>query len=538
LLKDSYYWILENYEYQQWRSVRQSPLLWIKGDPGKGKTMLLCGIIDELEKSIAETGLLSYFFCQATDLRINNAVAVLRGLIYMLVRQQPSLVSHIQKKYDDAGKSLFEDVNAWVALSAIFSQMLQDPSLGDTYLIVDALDECLTDLPKLLDLIVQTSSMSSRARWIVSSRNWPSIERSLDAATRRARLSLELNETSVSAAVASYIRFKVDHMTKNLKYDSTTQDAVQRHLLSNARGTFLWVALVCQELSKIPGWKAKRKLTAFPPGLDAFYKQMIDQIKGLEDAEDAELCKQVLAVVSTVYRPITLDELPCLVGMSEDVSGDEALSEIVTLCGSFLTLRERTIAFVHQSAKDFLVEKAYNEIYPSKVEHAHHTIFSRSLQALSKKLRRDIYGLSAPGFPIDQVKQPDPDPLSSERYSCVYWIDHLLGCDPSKNSTGLHDGGSIDQFLRMSYLYWLEALSLCRSLSEGMISIAKLESLLQVVLTPATALRKSIYADCNLGKRTQIEATSAGSRCAPICHVPQAGNRELSSSRIHIWAYL
>ena len=73
--------------------------------------MLLCSIINELKTSIAKTDLLSYFFCQATDLRINNAVAVLRGLLYLLVDQQPSLISHIQKKHDHAGKALFKDAN-------------------------------------------------------------------------------------------------------------------------------------------------------------------------------------------------------------------------------------------------------------------------------------------------------------------------------------------------------------------------------------------------------------------------------------------
>jgi hypothetical protein len=45
-------------------------VLWIKGDPGKGKTMLLCGIIDEMSaltrlRDKEATTLLSYFFCQA-----------------------------------------------------------------------------------------------------------------------------------------------------------------------------------------------------------------------------------------------------------------------------------------------------------------------------------------------------------------------------------------------------------------------------------------------------------------------------------------
>jgi NACHT domain len=67
-------------------------VLWIKGDPGKGKTMLLCGIIDEMSalarlRDQSANTLLSFFFCQATDSRINNAAAVLRGLIYLLINQ-------------------------------------------------------------------------------------------------------------------------------------------------------------------------------------------------------------------------------------------------------------------------------------------------------------------------------------------------------------------------------------------------------------------------------------------------------------------
>lgn len=94
--------------------------------------MLLCGIINELTISMAETTILSYFFCQATDSRINTATAVLRGLLYLLVDQQPSLVSHIREKYDHAGKSLFKDANAWVALSEMFTNILRDPSLNST----------------------------------------------------------------------------------------------------------------------------------------------------------------------------------------------------------------------------------------------------------------------------------------------------------------------------------------------------------------------------------------------------------------------
>jgi hypothetical protein len=85
LLADSYRWVLNNTAFRQWHDDQFSRLLWVKGNPSKGKTMLLCGVINELQSSIPQTALMSYFFCQAADSRINSATAVLQGLLYMLM---------------------------------------------------------------------------------------------------------------------------------------------------------------------------------------------------------------------------------------------------------------------------------------------------------------------------------------------------------------------------------------------------------------------------------------------------------------------
>ena len=479
LLQDSYCWILENADFQQWYKDRQSRLLWIKGDPGKGKTMLLCGIIEELKKPTAHTSLLSFFFCQATDARINNATAILRGLIYLLVDQQPSLISHVRKKYDHARKALFEDTNAWVALSEIFTSILQDPSLNSTYLIIDALDECVTDLSKILDLIIQKSSMPSHVKWIVSSRNWPEIEERLE--TTGQKLCLELNAEFISVAVSKYIEHKVAHLAQRKKYDDKTRNAVRKHLSSNANDTFLWVALVCQNLEDVRKWEFQIALEEFPPGLDAFYKRMMQQIC---NSKNKDLFKSILALVTVVRRPITLKELMSFVETPERIPDDlESLQEIIGSCGSFLVLREHTVYFVHQSAKDFLVENTHNEIYPSGVAELHYTIFSKSLQVMSRTLHRNMYSLPAQGFTIDRVQKPDPDPLAAVRYSCMYWVEHL-GEWYSNNTTikrnDLENGDAIDRFLRQNYLYWLEALSLIGGITEGVLSIVELKGILEV----------------------------------------------------------
>jgi hypothetical protein len=62
------------------------------------------------------------------------------------------------------------------------------------------------------------------------------------------------------------------------------------------------------------------------------------------------------------------------------------------------------IYFVYQSAKDYLLAKVSSKIFPTGQGEAYRKIFLRSLKVLSEILRRDIYSLCAPGYPIEQVE--------------------------------------------------------------------------------------------------------------------------------------
>ncbi|KAK4172256.1 hypothetical protein QBC36DRAFT_223078 [Triangularia setosa] len=479
LVTNAYRWILDNLDFNRWRNLPESRLFWIKGDPGKGKTMLLCGIINELEEAIITNRQccnLAYFFCQATDSRINNATAILRGLIYLLARQQPRLLSHLQE-YSDASKSLSEDAVAWVALSKILWGMLEDPNLKVTYLVIDALDECVTDLPKLLDFIVRISS--GHVKWLLSSRNEVLIEEKLKPDVGRTRLSLELkaNAMQVSHAIDAYIDDKLSGLA-SLQDDPPLMNQVRDILHQKANGTFLWVALVIQELSKddVESWHALQIVEEVPPGLDKMYDRMLHEISRYR--RDSELCRRILSVATVAYRPLHLDEIGGLSGLPEQiVRSTENVRKVVAKCGSFLTIREDQIYLIHQSAKDYLSASAL--IFPHGAPIAHRDICAQSLELMFQKLRRDMYGLVAPGFPIDQVRTPEPDPLATVRYSCVFWVNHLCHSVSDRNTAQLNIQDQVQMFLEQNYLYWLEALSLLRAMSEGVIAIRKLESLLE-----------------------------------------------------------
>lgn len=440
--------------------------------------MLLCGIIDELNKSNVDTGLVSFFFCQATDSRLNNSMAVLRGLVYLLLDQQRSLMTHVRKKYDHAGKQLFEDANAWDALSNILTGVLQDSSLQSTFLIIDALDECETGLSRLLDWIIQAPS-SSQVKWILSSRNRNDIERRLRPTDFRTRLSLELKENAeqVSHAVNAYIDYCISELPA-VQNDQHLQDQTRGTMRRNANGTFLWVSLVFEELKKVESWDVMEVLGEVPASLEEMYSRMVRHIEQLE-RQNSELCRRILSTVTTSYRPLHLYELRTLSDLPSNIKITiDSVAKVVSMCGSFLTVRDKVVYFVHQSAREFLSTNTY--IFPCGPEEEHYAIFSRSLEALSASLRRDMYNLRAPGFHIEHAVPPTPDPLAQVRYSCIYWIDHLrdwYSANRVLHRESLQDSGVVNAFLQEKFLYWLEALSLLRSMSTGVMAMEKLESL-------------------------------------------------------------
>lgn len=494
LLKEAYTWILNNDVFQEWRHGDDSRIrmLWVTGDAGKGKTMALCGIIDELQKSDESINLL-YFFCQAGDDRVNSATAVLRGWLYLLMEQQPSLIRYVCTKYQFDGRACFEGANAWVALSKLFTAILQDEGLKETYLIIDGLDECTTDFLKLLDFIYQTSQMLSPLKFIILSRYSAEMYVRLPHATR---LNVERYKESISAAVGNLIKHEVSELADLNNYDGSTRDSVLEYLASNANATFLWVALVCRNLREVPKQNVKDALGAFPPGLDSLYRRAIVQIG---QSCDTDLCKRVMASVATAYRPVTMRELVALVGDDQEFM-QESVQQIIRSCSPFLVVREDTVYFVHQSAKDFVIKesanrkldkkctaldeefyKAFDKLFPPGWEDAtHYNMFARSLQIMSQTLHRDMYDLKEPGYLAEQVRRPDPDPLAASRYACSYWIAHLDASHPltsPDHTASLQDEGAVHDFLKQKYLYWLEALSLIKDMPRGVESMAKLQTL-------------------------------------------------------------
>ncbi|KAL2816277.1 hypothetical protein BJX63DRAFT_387804 [Aspergillus granulosus] len=471
--KGSFRWILDNAEYREWYNHQHSQILWIKGDAGKGKTMLIIGIIQELQQRIksGSLDLLAYFLCQGTDERLNSATAALRGLIYMLIIQQPHLIIHLRKRYDLEGKKPFETGNAFYAFSAVFESMIQDIKQAPVYLLVDALDECKVGLSDMLSLISRTMSIqSAHLKWIVSSRNVRLVEQGLNLDDGRGKLSLELNAHHISLAIEKFIDHQVSRLDI-LKGDQSLRQRVKDQLYQKSDGTFLWVALVVNELGKCQlEEEVLDAMEHIPTDLPKLYDQMIEQIDQLKGRR-RDVCLSILSMVVFAYRPLHLLEM-CRVMNRDNVRDVE---NAVAMCGSFLTIRDKYIYLIHQSAKDHLDKIHTNTSILKDPSVVHYEIYSQSLQVLSTKLRRNIYCLDDPGVSASEIaaSRPNPDPLFDLRYSCMYWLDHFLEVD-CECVDMIKSAQNISDFFREHLLHWLESLSLIGEIRHGILTLRKL----------------------------------------------------------------
>lgn len=501
LLRDCCAWVLESPNFRRWRDRDDTKLLWIKGDPGKGKTMIMIALVKELSerfkakpgssilspmlaklKDKTRSGILSYFFCQSTDSRLNNSISVLKGLIYLLVIQKKGLIRHVRKRYDEVQDRIFEGPNALYALRATLLDILNDSTLPRTYLLVDALDECVVELRLLLDIITGNNfETRSKVKWLVASRHRPDIEERLRPNGLRIKISLELNATHVSRAVNTFINYKVRELAARKKYDTKLQKEVKNQLRKKAEATFLWVALACKRLSdeEVPLWETRSVLRDLPSGLEPLYGLMMNQIlrRG-----DVELCKQILRTVTVTFRPLLLRELAATAGLPEALfDSTSSLHDLVDRCGSFLTVREGAIHFIHQSAKDYLATGNGRRIFPSSKAEEHGNIMHRSLDLMANTLRKDMCNLKKPGALAREAEQNISNGLLPRiGYACCYWVNHLgdylVDSDSAQRYQILHDGRKVHEFLQNHLLHWIEVLSLLRTMPEGVLMIKHLES--------------------------------------------------------------
>ncbi|KAF5522140.1 Vegetative incompatibility protein HET-E-1 [Colletotrichum aenigma] len=405
---------------------------------------------------------------QLMKTNLNNVTAVQRNLIYQLAVQKADLVPYILERYERDGPAF---ADSYKILADLLTDMLRDPCAGETYLMVDALDECLDDVP-LLDLINRTvTEKDSRTKWFVTSRQIIAKSR-FSQDCRQVELLLGQHAKEISKSIDSLMKLRLREIVaenRSKKLSRTLLQAIQ----DRAQSTFQWASLVLEELKSFRDEESLlNSINELPTSLIQIYSRMMDQIQKLMP-EARQRCLFVLSIITVSQRPLQIMELTILAEFGGMFTGEAVTRQAITACGPFITIiNEDTVSLVHQSAQEFLSDNLLSgELGPT-----HFTIFSTSLRLTAEKLKQYVHPARAES-PIKRSIEVS-DSLTSIRYSCVYWIDHLCaaidaGYDYKKL---ISTGEEIKLFFSTSLLRWLQCLSRFESLPDGLRAIPRLLS--------------------------------------------------------------
>ena len=371
-------WLLEDPRYLEWINGSEKALLWVTGAPGSGKTVLSSFVIDQIEstKSPRDVG---FFFADDSSTSQRSAVMLLRGLLYQILYQNPSLFKHAQVHWKRTAERAFEELNLlWRICTACFD----DPLLENAVLVLDALDECAApDCEHLLTWITQyhenRSAGLTQVKFFLTSRPEIRIADILDTSAIRIRLEIHNDTDWLSKDIEIFIAVAIDTLPAMREWSSERKEHIRRRLVQNADRTFLWVSLVLQKLTTeamLSENAFTTMLSAIPDRLEGIYHSILMSIP----SRYREAARKMLSIIAMSQNPLSQEQLrECwaiqyrhfsVYDMMDDVEPDIRRT-VGFLCGQIVRWEKAKprvtdshrngdsvehCRLVHQSAKDFL----------------------------------------------------------------------------------------------------------------------------------------------------------------------------------------
>ncbi|KAH8423671.1 uncharacterized protein LDX57_001428 [Aspergillus melleus] len=476
-VRELYDWVLDSEAFKSfvdWDNPHSPNLLWINGQAGTGKTMLSVGLIQEfLARNLpgVHDKEIIYFFIQDTGKELNEGVAVLRALMWLLLVQNPGLVRYLRPSYEESGSALFNDCMAFTSLLPIFDDMIHDNELGQVILMVDALDECIDageDVFRIIRTLIPTDGTASKIKILVTSRPLLAINEKMRNLSDCPETVIRLDDHLLSGPIDMYIDRKRPDLERKTG-DIALVDRTVDRLKSNKGRTFLWVSLVINQLISLPEAFWDEILHSIPNQLHNLYEFLLERLKTLDPPRRFDYCKDVLIVVMLACRPLTLGELELLAKLPKGL-----VKYVVQDCSSFLVIQRDIVFLIHQSAQDYLRENRLR-LRQGSLEELHHEIFEQSLDGMNDCLERNMYKLPNHGVLTEEVQVPVSNPLDPVQYSCHYWVYHF-----KHGGLRVSDLDGIYMFLRRHFLHWLEALNLRGTIPHAMDLISTLVPMLTV----------------------------------------------------------
>jgi hypothetical protein len=457
--------------------VNSRNIFWLKGSPGAGKSTIAATVVAQLRN---DRRLGSHFFFRSGHDTLGSPHSLWRTFAADMAKFDPVL----RIKILQALRELRVDPTTPNIL-AHFRHLIQEPLQNSVQslsrypvFVIDAVDECATNEPHrkiLLDTLRKWTELPGEFKLLLTSRDYPDIAASLRTVSSNHILRTgDLVDQNSYDSICVYLRTSFRKIaTSDLYEDILSPDwpgDVIQQLAERAAGLFIWAATIIklfegeeedpqQQLSLI---LADSSLS----NIDALYSQILESAFGKSSSRHIDTFKKVVGGILAAKIPLCHPDLVCLLGLDHaDTLPALILRKLRPVISSDSS--DACLHISHQSFADFICNsKRCSERYVIDCRESNDTLAVNCLKIMNDPttgLRFNICQFPTSHLPNEAV--PGLDSLvkttisSALSYACHFWVYHW--CALIINNSLVQD---LHTFLTTKLLYWLEALSLMKSM--------------------------------------------------------------------------
>ena len=467
-------WFLTKPEYASWhdpvKQLDHGGFLWIKGNPGTGKSTLMKLLFEEAKLNAKDDPsqiTLSFFFLARGTVEEKSTIGLYRSLLHQLFERAAELVDSLEWLTIDGARAIQR--NGWgeEALKQTLVRAVQKLGSRSLTIFIDALDECDTNqaasmicfLEELCDYAIEAQV---KLNICLSSRHYPTI-----VIQKGIEVTLE-DEIGHTEDIKLYIKSKF-RLGK-----SEQAESLRSEILEKSSNIFLWVVLVLDILNSeypnraISVKKIRERLKEIPPRLNNLFEMIL--MRDGEDIGQLQLCLKWILFATHPLKPQEL-YFAIQLGVDKNCSGywdqeDVELDQIKTFVrSSSKGLAEVTrnkaseVQFIHESVRDFLLgkyEAQWSGLSGNFVGHSHEVLRNCCMAQLSASI-------------IQDVDLPDPLPQASKapqlreninlkfpflKYSVLNVLRHAN----SAQGNGMEQGDFLNDFPLQPWMLYNNAL--------------------------------------------------------------------------------
>ncbi|KAF5257312.1 hypothetical protein FOXYS1_12164, partial [Fusarium oxysporum] len=368
-------WLLRHQMYTRWAFCDRD-LLWIKGNPGSGKSTLLRYALNNITliPNTRERALIFSFFFHGRGTELQRTpLGLFRSLLYQL-REVPDALSDLVATFQQRCETIGKPGEQWQwhprELQRFFElSLLKVLKTRPVWLLVDALDECgeenAVDLAEEFKSLLQRLPPSGLKQFHIcfTCRHYPILV--LDG------MFEVWVEKENRKDISTFVQDKLS------SFRGRTSCMIPELIMNRAEGVFMWAWLVVKQVLALERKGAGLKeieavILSVPQELDNLYRELIRNM----DSDSLKLIQWICFAV----RPLLLDELRWAMIIDGDCphrslyacqtvedypsDHDGMKRRVQTLsCGlAEVTSDTKVVQFIHQSVKDFFVEKGLSAL--------------------------------------------------------------------------------------------------------------------------------------------------------------------------------